>query len=99
MTKSKALECRAKSGRRKSKISSALIALSYAQQAKFDLEGARASLQQAVEVNPNDALAWARLAELHMSFADLDDALEAAQKAAAIEPNLSGPRRFWDLLI
>ena len=42
-----------------------------------------------MEVNPNDALAWARLAELHMSFADLDDALEAAQKAAAIEPNLS----------
>ena len=42
-----------------------------------------------MEVNPNDALAWARLAELHMSFAELDDALEAAQKAASIEPNLS----------
>ena len=63
--------------------------MSYAQQAQFDLTGARASLQQAVEVNPNDALAWARLAELHMSFGDLDDALEAAQKAAAIDPNLS----------
>jgi tetratricopeptide (TPR) repeat protein len=42
----------------------ALIALSYAQQARFDLEGARASLEKAVQLDPKNALAWARLAEL-----------------------------------
>ena len=34
------------------KSASALIALSYAQQANFDLEGARTSLQQAVAIKP-----------------------------------------------
>jgi len=67
----------------------ALIARSYAQQANFDLEGARASLEEAVTAEPENALAWARLAELHSSFGDLDKALEAAQKAVAINPNLS----------
>ena len=41
------------------------------------------------KLNPNDALAWARLAELHSSFGELDEALRAAQKAVALEPNLS----------
>jgi len=72
-----------------SKSAAALTALSYAQQANFNLEGARNSLKQAVQVDPNNALAWARLAELHMSFADLDDALAAAQKAVSLNPNLS----------
>ena len=39
----------------------AQIALSYAQQARFDLEGARASLEKAVQLDPQNALAWARL--------------------------------------
>jgi len=47
----------------------ARIALSYAQQAAFDLEGARASLEQAVALEPADALAWARLAEVRSSLA------------------------------
>ncbi|HEX2227538.1 MAG TPA: FecR domain-containing protein, partial [Candidatus Binatia bacterium] len=38
----------------------ALIALSYAQQSNFDLEGARNTLQQAVQSNSDNALAWAR---------------------------------------
>ena len=42
-----------------------------------------------MQADPNNALAWARLAEIHMSFAELDDALEAAQKAVALNPNLS----------
>jgi tetratricopeptide (TPR) repeat protein len=67
----------------------ARIALSYAQQARFDLEGARASLQKAVQLAPTNALAWARLAEIWSSFSNLDKALSAAQKAAALEPNLS----------
>ena len=72
------------------KVSSALIALSYAQQANFDLEGARASLQQAV-ASQSRTMPWPGrgLAELQMSFANLDEALEAAKKAIAIDPNLS----------
>lgn len=78
----KALEADAKSP-------SALIALSYAQQSDFDLEGARSSLIQAVRVNPDDALAWARLAEIQLSFGELDKSLKAAQKAVSIDPYLS----------
>ena len=57
----------------------AQIALSYAQQARFDLEGARASLEKAVQLDPQNALAWARLAELQSSFGELEKALKAAQ--------------------
>ena len=65
------------------------IALSYAQQARFDLEGARASLEKAVQLDSQNALAWARLAEIQSSFGELKKALKAAQLAAALEPNLS----------
>ncbi len=67
----------------------ALIALSYAQQSGFDLEGAQASLLKAVKLEPQNALAWARLAELHSSFGRLEQAFEAAQEAATLTPNLS----------
>ena len=66
-----------------------LIAQSFAQQAEFDLPGARKSLDQAVEAEPDNALAWARLAELRSSFGDLDEAVVAAEKAAALAPALS----------
>ena len=65
------------------------IALSYARQARFDLEGARESLETAVRLEPDDALAWARLAEIRSSFGHLGEALEAAQKAIALQPNLA----------
>ena len=65
----------------------AALALSYAQQANFDLQGARTTLIQAVADSPNNALIWARLAELHASFADLDAALAAARRAAEIAPD------------
>ncbi len=61
--------------------STARIALSYAQQASFDLPGARESLEKAVELAPDNALALARLAEIYSSFGELDKALETAQKA------------------
>jgi tetratricopeptide (TPR) repeat protein len=67
----------------------AQIALSYAQQARFDLEGARASLEKAVKLDPQNALAWARLAEIHSSFGDLKKALRAAKKAVALQPDLA----------
>ena len=71
------------------KSSSAQIALSYAQQAAFDLEGARASLEKAVALEPKDALAWARLAEIHSSLGNLDGAFEAARTATELAPNLA----------
>jgi tetratricopeptide (TPR) repeat protein len=67
----------------------ARIALSFAQQASFDLEGALDSLKEAVKLEPENALAWARLAELWSSFGNLDKALKAAKKAVALHPNLS----------
>jgi tetratricopeptide (TPR) repeat protein len=67
----------------------ALIALSYAQQARFELEDARTSLEKAVKWDPKNALAWARLAELLSSLGRLDQALKAAQRAAILESNLS----------
>ena len=57
----------------------AQIAQSYAQQARFDLEGARASVEKAVQLEPANALAWARLAELHTSFGDLEQGTEGGQ--------------------
>jgi tetratricopeptide (TPR) repeat protein len=64
------------------------IALSYAQQGNFQLDAARATLLQATEQNPNDPLAWARLAEVWMMFGYLDRAREAAERAAALAPDL-----------
>ena len=64
------------------------IALSYAQQANFDLEAARDTLLQATEEQPQDALAWARLAELWLMLGYRDRAREAADKAAGIAPDL-----------
>lgn len=68
--------------------SAAKIALSYALQANFELEAARDALLQAVEEQPRDALAWARLAELWLSLGYLDKALVAAERAASLAPNL-----------
>ncbi len=67
----------------------AWIALSYAQQARFDLPGARASVEKAVALDPQNALAFARLAELNSSFGDFDKTLAAAQKAATLDPSLA----------
>ena len=65
-----ALDGRQQAVRRRPTRRAALIALSYAQQARFDLEGARASVEQAGELEPQNALAWARLAELRSSFGE-----------------------------
>ena len=67
----------------------ALIALSYAQQATFDIAGARATLQRAVRVDAQDALAWARLSELWLASGNLDEGLSAARTAAALNPGLA----------
>jgi tetratricopeptide (TPR) repeat protein len=67
----------------------AKIALSYARQASFDLQGALESLKEAVNINPDNGLVWARLSELQLSFGNLDEAVTSAEKAVELNPNLS----------
>lgn len=67
----------------------AKIALSYAQQAGFNLEAARETVIAATEQQPEDALAWTRLAQLWLSSGYRDRALEAAEIAAMLAPRLS----------
>ncbi|MEW6144685.1 MAG: FecR domain-containing protein [Thermodesulfobacteriota bacterium] len=87
--KDKALDAAEKAVETNPDSATAEIALSYAQQAMFDLKGARTSLEKAVQLDPQNALAWARLAEIWASFGDLGKALNAAQEAVVLEPNLS----------
>ncbi len=65
------------------------LALSYAWQARFELERARAEAGKAVELDPRNALAWARLAELQLMFGERDAALAAAEEAARLSPRLA----------
>jgi tetratricopeptide (TPR) repeat protein len=65
------------------------IALSYAQQAAFRLEAARDTLLEAVEQQPQDALAWARLSELWLMLGDRRRAREAAGRAVALAPEVA----------
>ena len=46
-------------------------------------------LRTAVERNPEDALAWARLAELEQMFGDLGASRDAAEQAVALAPDLA----------
>ncbi|MGH9896246.1 MAG: tetratricopeptide repeat protein, partial [bacterium] len=55
----------------------------------FEIEKAHQSLQQASRLAPEDALVWARFAELELSLGDLDAALEAARKGEQLDPGLS----------
>ncbi len=64
------------------------IALSYAQQANFDLKGARDTLLEATAVQPQNALAWARLGELWLMFGYRKRAREAAETAVSLMPDL-----------
>jgi len=67
----------------------AKIALSYAQQAAFDIPSARDTLQLAVQQQPDNALAWARLSELQLMLGDRTTALQTAQKAEALDPAIA----------
>ncbi len=69
--------------------STARLTLSYAQQAHFHMEEALDNVKEAIRLDAKNALAWARLAELHMSTGYLDRALEAAQQAVNLNPYLS----------
>ena len=67
----------------------ARIALSYALQSNFELDAARDTLLEAVEQEPDNGRAWARLAELWLSLGYLDRAFEAADTAASLAPELA----------
>jgi hypothetical protein len=58
------------------------LARSYARQAAFDLTGARAAAQRALDCAPDDELARLRLAELELSLGDWRAARRLAQAAA-----------------
>ncbi|OGP89260.1 MAG: hypothetical protein A2156_07200 [Deltaproteobacteria bacterium RBG_16_48_10] len=87
--KQKALDLAKKSVEADPQSASPRIALSYALQANFDLQGALASLKDSVTVEPENALAWARLSEIDLSFGNLKEAFNAAEKAVSLNPNLS----------
>ena len=86
---STALDLARKANTRDPASVSAWVALSYAQQAAFDLDAARASMQQAVHNDPNNALAWARLAELWLALGDLEKAQDTADRAVSINANIA----------
>lgn len=65
------------------------IALSYAQQSNNQISEARDSLLKGTQAQPKDALAWARLAELHLMLGERQQSTEAAKTAAQLAPNLS----------
>jgi len=66
----------------------AKIALSYGQQAHFDILAALETLQNAVLDEPQNSLAKARLAELYLSTGELDKALDTAKSAASLDPSI-----------
>ena len=67
----------------------ARVALSYAQQANFQLEAARENLLAAVETHPENALAWSRLGELQLMLGERRRASEAAATAKELAPDLA----------
>ncbi len=87
--KAQALEYATRAVSLNPRSATALLAQSYVQQAHFDIEAALGSVQQALEHNAQQALTWARLAELQMSLGQLDHALEAAQQAVKLQPELA----------
>jgi tetratricopeptide (TPR) repeat protein/opacity protein-like surface antigen len=69
----------------------ALLALSYARQARFDLRGALKAAETAVGLAPENGTARARLAELQLCRGRLDQGVKSAQRAASLTPNGSYP--------
>lgn len=73
----------------KPKSAVAHLALSYAYQAQFNIDAALKATQLATDLAPDNALAWARLAELQLCVGDRVAALIAAKKAQALNPHLA----------
>ena len=71
------------------KSASARIALSYALQANFKIEEALKAARQGTERDVNNALAWARVAELELSIPNYDKSKQAAEQAVKLNLNLA----------
>ena len=69
--------------------SAARVALSYAQQAHFDIKGALVSIKKAGKLDPENALVQARQAELQLSLGNSDEAIAAAGKAVSLNPDIA----------
>ena len=70
-------------------LAAASIALSYAQQASLDLPAAERTLLAAIQRDPKNALAQARLAELQLMQGRTGDARESAARAVEIDSDLA----------
>ena len=70
-------------------LAAAGLALSYAQQATFDVDGALDTLLKTAEANPGNAEVLARLAELQLAVGRFDQALAAIDQAVALTPDNS----------
>ncbi|CAD6879082.1 InterPro IPR001440 COGs COG0457 [Methylomonas albis] len=66
----------------------AYSALSYSQQAGFELEKALAAAQRASQLAANDAMHWARLSELQLALGLREESAQSATKAFMLDPNL-----------
>ncbi len=62
------------------------MALSYALQARGDLDGALTASKEAAVSSPQSGFAWARIAELEFSFGRNDPAIEAVDRALELSP-------------
>jgi tetratricopeptide (TPR) repeat protein len=65
------------------------IALSYAMQAERKIDDALSASARAVRVEPGNGLAWARHAELLLATGLRKQAVEAAEKAVSLRPELA----------
>ncbi len=86
--KTKALSLAEKAVRLAPQSPAANMALSYAQQAEFDIDAALTTLKRASAANPKNALIKAGLAELQLSVGDLEQALNTARDATALNPDI-----------
>ncbi|MGV6859838.1 MAG: FecR domain-containing protein [bacterium] len=68
-------------------LDAAWVAKSYLQQARFDIPGATASVQQAYTLSPDSGLILARLATIHLMNGDLHQAEEFAGRSLAKAPH------------
>ncbi|MBK8176058.1 MAG: tetratricopeptide repeat protein [Rhodospirillales bacterium] len=71
------------------KSAAAKIALSYAQQSRFEIDAARHTLEAAVTDEPDNPLAWARLSELWLMLGYRDRAIETAKRAEELAPDFA----------
>ena len=93
--KTKAIELAQQSTMLKPQLPMGWTALSYAWQADFQLDAALHAADQSAALDPDNALARAREAELLSSLGRRAEAREAAEAAARINPRLA---RAWAVL-